>query len=60
MLTIIRDRVLDLIKAGRSLAQVQAAQPAKGYEGRYGNAGGSWTTERFIEAIYQSLTKEKP
>ena len=60
MLVIIRDRVRDLIKAGRSLAQVQAAQPAKGYMGRYGNAGGSWTTERFIEAVYQSLAKEKP
>jgi cyclase len=60
MLTIIRDRVLDLIKTGRSLAQVQAAQPAKGYMARYGNTGGSWTTERFIEAVYQSLTKEKP
>jgi cyclase len=60
MLTIIRDRVRDLIEAGRSLAQVQAAQPAKGYTARYGNAGGSWTTERFIEAVYKSLPKEKP
>ncbi len=60
MLTIIRDRVRDLMKAGRSLAEVQAAQPAKGYMGRYGNAGGAWTTDRFIEAIYKSLAKEKP
>jgi glyoxylase-like metal-dependent hydrolase (beta-lactamase superfamily II) len=60
MVTIIRDRVRDLMKAGRSLAEVQAAQPAKGYMGRYGNSGGSWTTERFIEAIYKSLAKEKP
>jgi hypothetical protein len=36
MVTIIRDRVRDLMKAGRSLAEVQAAQPAKGYMGRYG------------------------
>ena len=60
MLTIIRDRVRDLMKAGRTLAQVQAAQPAKGYMGRYGNSGGDWTTERFIEAVYRSLAKEKP
>jgi cyclase len=59
MLTIIRDRVADLIKAGRSLAEVKTAQPAKGYEGRYGNAGGAWTTDRFIEAVYQSLAREK-
>jgi cyclase len=52
MLTIITDRVRDLLKAGRSLAEVQAAQPAKGYVGRYGNP------ERFIEAVYQSLSKE--
>lgn len=60
MVTIIRDRVRDLIKAGRSLAEVKAAQPAKGYAGRYGNAGGAWTTDHFVEAVYQSLVREKP
>ena len=59
MVTIIRDRIRDLMKAGRSLAEVKAAQPAKGYMGRYGNAGGAWTTDRFIDAVYQSLAKEK-
>lgn len=60
MVAIIRDRVRDLLKAGRSLAEVKAAQPAKGYIGRYGNAGGAWTADQFIEAIYRSLAKEKP
>src|SRR5207237_7886816 len=63
MVTIIRDRVRDLIKAKRSLTEVKAAQPAKGYVGRYGgrcgNQGGAWTTDRVIEAIYRSLAKEK-
>lgn len=59
MVTIIRDRVRDLIKAGRSLTEVMAAQPAKGYMGRYGNAGGAWTTDRFVEAVYRSLIREK-
>ena len=59
MVTIIRDHVRDLMKAGRSLAEVKAAQPAKGYMGRYGNVGGAWTTDRFVEAVYQSLAKEK-
>jgi len=59
MVTIIRDRVRDLIKAGRSLAEVKAAQPAKGYMGRYGDPGGAWTTDRFIEAVYRSLAKGK-
>jgi hypothetical protein len=59
MITIIRDRVRELIKAGRSLAEVKTAQPAKGYTGRYGNPGGPWTTDRFVEAVYESLIKEK-
>jgi len=56
MVTIIRDRVRDLVAAGRSLAEVKAATPAKGYSGRYGNAGGEWTTDRFVEAVYRSIT----
>jgi glyoxylase-like metal-dependent hydrolase (beta-lactamase superfamily II) len=59
MVTIIRDRVRELVSAGRSLEQVKAARPALGYEGRYGNNGGDWTTEKFVEAVYRSL-KERP
>jgi len=60
MVTIISDRVRALADAGRSLEQVKAAAPAKGYAGRYGNDGGDWTTDKFIEAIYKSVVKEKP
>jgi glyoxylase-like metal-dependent hydrolase (beta-lactamase superfamily II) len=60
MLVIIRDRVRDLMKGGKSIAEVKAAQPAKGYMGRYGNTGGAWTTDRFVEAVYRSLAKGKP
>jgi glyoxylase-like metal-dependent hydrolase (beta-lactamase superfamily II) len=60
MITIIRDRVRDLVNAGRSLEQVKAADPAQGYAGRYGNDRGDWTTDRFVEAVYRSLVKEKP
>jgi cyclase len=49
MVTIVRDRVRDLKKTARSLADVKTAQPAKGYVGRYGNP------DRFIEAVYRSL-----
>jgi glyoxylase-like metal-dependent hydrolase (beta-lactamase superfamily II) len=59
MVIIIRDRVRELMKAGRSLAEIKAAQPAIGYVGRYGKLGGASTTDRFIEAIYQGLSKEK-
>src|SRR4026209_2021804 len=46
METIIRDPVRDPLNARRSLAEVKAAQPAKGYMGRYGNPGGAWTTDK--------------
>ena len=55
MITIIRDRVRDLVEAGRSLEQVKAADPTKGYAGRYGND----TKDTFVEAVYRSLVKEK-
>jgi glyoxylase-like metal-dependent hydrolase (beta-lactamase superfamily II) len=55
MLTIVRDRVQDAIKKGRTLQQVQAAGLTKDYDGRYGATTGPWTTAMFIEAAYQSL-----
>ena len=59
MLTIIRDRVRDLIKAGRTLDQIKAAAPARGYTARYGSTTGPWTTNQFIEAVYHSLLQAK-
>jgi cyclase len=59
MVTIIRDRVRDLIAARMTLDQVKAASPARGYTKRYGAASGPGTTNQFIEAVYQSLVKEK-
>jgi len=55
----VRDRVQDLIKGGMSLDQIKAAAPARGYTRRYGADSGPWTTNNFIEAVYQSLVKEK-
>ena len=59
MLTIIRDRVRDLITAGRTLEQIKAATPARGYTARYGSTTGPWTTNQFIEAVHHSLLQEK-
>ena len=58
MVTIIRDRVREMVNAGRSLEQVKAARPANGYEGRYGTSR-DWTTDMFVEAVYRSLMKGK-
>jgi hypothetical protein len=55
MLTIIRDRVKSMIEEGMSLRQVQAAEPTRDYDGRYGADSGFWTTEQFVAAIYGNL-----
>ena len=59
MVTIIRDRVQDLIRKGMTLEQVKAADPAQGYRSQYGSDSGPWTTDMFIEAIYKSLAPRK-
>jgi cyclase len=53
MLTILRDRVADFIKRGKSLAETKAAKLTLDYDGRYGQP--AWTGEMFVEAIYNSL-----
>ncbi len=54
MLTILRDRFLDMIKQGMTLEQVKAAKPTRDYDPLYGS-----NTERFIEAAYKSLKAGK-
>ena len=48
-----------LKKAGKSLAEVQAAQPAKGYTRQFGRDTGPWTTAMFVEAIYKTLPESR-
>jgi glyoxylase-like metal-dependent hydrolase (beta-lactamase superfamily II) len=55
--TIIRDRVQDMIKRGLTLAQVKAARPTKDYDPRYNVP--TWTTDQFVEAVYRSLSQKK-
>jgi cyclase len=55
MVTIVRDNIQALVEQGQTLEQVQAANPTAGYRGRYGVESGPWTTEMFVEAIYNSL-----
>jgi hypothetical protein len=61
MVTIVRDRIQDMIKNGMSLEQVQAAKLTRDYDPVYGRTTGDWTTDMFIEAAYKSLSsKETP
>jgi glyoxylase-like metal-dependent hydrolase (beta-lactamase superfamily II) len=56
MVTIIRDRIQDMISRGMTLEQVKAAKPTRDYDPRYGATSGIWTTDMFVEAVYKSLT----
>ena len=55
MVTVIRDIIQDRISKGMTLQQVKASDPTKGYRGRYGRDTGPWTTDMFVEAIYNGL-----
>jgi cyclase len=59
MVTIIRDRIQDLIRKGMTLEQVKAARPTIEYDPRYGSETGPWTTTMFVEAVYRSLSRDK-
>lgn len=56
MVTIVRDRLQDMIAKGMTLEQVKAARPTRDFDGIYGRTTGAWTTDMFIEAAYKSLS----
>lgn len=53
MVTIVRDRVKNLIGKGQTLAQVKAAKPTYEYDKRWAPTAGD--TDMFVEAVYKSL-----
>ncbi len=55
MVTIIRDRVQDMIKRGMTLDQVKAGKPSRDYDTQY-----KGSPDVFVEAIYKSLSTRKP
>jgi cyclase len=54
MVTIIRDRVQDMIKKGMTLDQVKAGKPSRDYDTQY-----KGSPDVFIEAIYKTLSARK-
>jgi len=52
-MTIIRDRIQDLVKKGQTLEQVKAARPTRDYDPLYG------PSDAFVEAAYRSLAAKK-
>ena len=53
MVTIVRDRVADLIGKGKTLDEARSARLTRDYDGRYSQPG--WTGDMFVESIYKSL-----
>jgi glyoxylase-like metal-dependent hydrolase (beta-lactamase superfamily II) len=54
-MTIVRDRIQEMVKSGRTLAQVKAAKPTLDFDGVFANP--KWTTDQFVEAVYKDLSK---
>ena len=54
MVTIVRDRVRDMVKKRMTLDQVQRARPTSDYDGIYDSR--AWPADRFVEAVYRSVS----
>jgi len=54
MATIIRDRVQDMVKNGRTLEQVKEAKPSLEYDAIYGSP------DALVEALYRDLAAPRP
>ena len=57
MVTIVRDRVQDMVRKNMTLDQVKAAKPTKDYDPLYNTPGAFVTGDAFVEAVYRSLKK---
>jgi cyclase len=55
MVTIVRDRVQDMVNRGLSLDQAKAEKPTLEYDRRYSKD--SWTGDAFVEAVYRDLKR---
>jgi len=51
MVTIVRDRIQDMVKRGMTLAQIKDSRPTLDYDGRYGSP------DAFLDSVYRSLTQ---
>jgi glyoxylase-like metal-dependent hydrolase (beta-lactamase superfamily II) len=56
MVVIVRDRVRDMIQKGMTLDQVKAARPTRDYDTEYVTSASFVTADRFVEAVYKSLS----
>ncbi len=59
-MTIIADRITQLVLEGKTVEQVKAAGVSLDYDGVYGAATGPWTTDMFLEAVYREVKANTP
>jgi glyoxylase-like metal-dependent hydrolase (beta-lactamase superfamily II) len=52
-MTIVKDRVLAMVRKNMTLQQVRAAKPTLEYDAIFSTPG--WTTDMFVEAVYMDL-----
>jgi glyoxylase-like metal-dependent hydrolase (beta-lactamase superfamily II) len=57
MVTVIRDRIRNMIMKGMSVQQVIQSTPTSDYDGLYNSQGSDWTSEKFVDAIYRDLSR---
>ncbi len=55
MVTIVRDRVEELVKKRMTLAQIKAAKPSLEYDTIYGSKPGPGSTDQFLDAVYAGV-----
>jgi glyoxylase-like metal-dependent hydrolase (beta-lactamase superfamily II) len=55
VITIVRDRVKEMVRQGKTLQQVKAARPSLEFDKRY--ATSYYTADMFVEAVYKSLSQ---
>jgi cyclase len=53
--TIIADRITQLVLEGKTLEQVKATGVSLDYDDVYGATSGPWTTDMFVEAVYREV-----
>jgi glyoxylase-like metal-dependent hydrolase (beta-lactamase superfamily II) len=60
LITQIRDRIQYYKNQGKTLAQVLELKPTLESDHRFGATTGSWTTEQFVRAVYETLPAKGP
>jgi glyoxylase-like metal-dependent hydrolase (beta-lactamase superfamily II) len=59
-MTIIADRITQLVLEGKTLEQVKAAGVSLDFDGVYGATSGPRTTDMFVDAVYREVTANTP